>query len=65
MSRRQLRFRQSDIARAVKAVTGLGFQIAEVNIARDGAIRIIPLGAVAATGDDAELARFRERHGYE
>lgn len=64
MSRAPLRFTEADLRRAVKAVTGLGFQIAEVNIARDGAIRIVPLGAEPATGDDVELARFRARHGY-
>jgi hypothetical protein len=64
MSRRPLRFTQADISRAVKAVTGLGIKIAEVNIGRDGAIKIVPLDEKAQAGDDAELAAFRAKHGY-
>lgn len=64
MSRRPALFRQSDLARTIKTVIGLGLKVAEVKIGRDD-VRVVTEDAAILVGDDAELAKFRARHGYE
>ena len=64
MTRRPALFRQSDLARTINTVTGLGLKIAEVKIGPDGA-RVVIADAAILVGDDAELAKFRARHGYQ
>jgi len=61
MARAAAKFREADVKRAIKAALAAGLKLAEVNIANDGSIKIVPVDA--DTGD-TELANFRRRNGY-
>jgi predicted membrane GTPase involved in stress response len=61
-------FKQRDVTRVTKAVRAAGLGVARVEIAKDGAIVVVPgmpEGQVAAPSDDLdrELAEFKARHG--
>jgi hypothetical protein len=69
MSREPLRFKQSDVTKAVRAVVAAGIGVREVVVDANGAIRII-VGEPANTSSvvdnqddlDRELAEFERAH---
>lgn len=68
MSRGPLTFKQSDVTRAVKAVTATGMTVARVEIGRDGKIIVVIGNALEQTADlrgelDRELEELEARHG--
>lgn len=68
MPRAPCLFRESDMRRAIKAAVASGLEIARVEIAKDGAIVVVPGRPdrhVAASSDDLdrELAEFENQHG--
>jgi hypothetical protein len=65
MARAPSTFRQQDVTRAIKATKAAGVDIAKIEIAKDGTIRIITVEARPAAQDDLdrELAEFEARHG--
>jgi hypothetical protein len=57
------RFRESDVTRAVKAVTKAGVEVARVMIDTDGNIVVIAKAVDdASLSADDELARWRNEH---
>lgn len=66
MSGRPVRFRQADVARAVKAVTASGLSVARVEIDAAGKIVVVSAG-LDQQATDAPLSYFerrsREREG--
>lgn len=64
MSRRPALFRQSDLARTIRTITGLGLKVEGIKIEVDG-VRVVTADAAILVGDDAELAKFRAKHGYQ
>ena len=68
MPRAPCLFRESDVRRAIKAAVASGLEIARLEIAKDGAIVVVPGrpdGQVASSSDDLdrELAKFEAQHG--
>jgi hypothetical protein len=68
MPRAPCLFRESDMRRAIKAAVAAGLEIARVEIAKDGAIVVVPgkpEGQATASSDDldCELAQFEAQHG--
>jgi hypothetical protein len=66
--RRPCLFKERDVTRAAKAVLAAGLPIARLEIAKDGAIVVVPGrpdGQVASSSDglDRELAEFEAQHG--
>jgi hypothetical protein len=63
MSRGKLRFKQRDVARAIRAAVRSGVPSQRVEIDREGKIIVI-LGTPSAANElDQELAQFETRHG--
>lgn len=54
MTRRPSTFRQTDVARAVKAAQAAGLAIGSVEVAPDGTIRVI----IAESGDSTPISHF-------
>lgn len=66
--RRPCLFKERDVTRAAKAVLAAGLEIARLEIAKDGAIVVVPgkpEGQAAAPSDDLdrELEEFKDQHG--
>ena len=66
--RRPCLFKERDVTRATKAVLAAGLDVARIEIAKDGAIVVVPgkpEGQAAASSDDLdrELAQFEAQHG--
>jgi hypothetical protein len=61
MARAPCTFRQTDVTRAVKAVTAAGVNIARVEIDKSGKIVIVTGGAKAELSELAPLDAWRER----
>jgi hypothetical protein len=61
MARAPCTFRQTDVTRAVKAVTAAGVNIARVEIDKFGKIVIVTGGAKAELSELAPLDAWRER----
>ena len=57
---RQVRFRQADVARAVKAVTSAGLGVARVEIDREGKIVVVS-GEPEASRPAPKLSYFEQR----
>lgn len=52
MANRAANVKQSDLTRYLKAVRAAGVEVAQIKIARDGSVVIIPIGAGVDTGDN-------------
>ena len=52
MSRRPATFTQSDVSRALKGAESAGFEVGEVQIERDGTIRLLPKATDTAQADE-------------
>jgi copper chaperone CopZ len=65
MSRRPRIFRQRDVTRAIRAVSGAGIGVARVEIGLDGKIVVVTQQPAVIPQDDLdrELAEFEARHG--
>jgi hypothetical protein len=68
MSRGPLKFKETDLRRAVRAVSKEGLRVREVTVDREGTIRVIPCPPsdpvdVASESElDRELQSFKEAH---
>jgi hypothetical protein len=67
MARAPSTFRQQDVTRAIRATQAAGVDIARIEIAKDGTIRIITSEVQPAAQDDLdrELTEFQARHGQD
>ena len=61
MTRRPSTFRQTDVARAVKAAQSAGLAIGKVEVAPDGTIRVI-IADVTESAPDMQFDQWKARH---
>ena len=61
MTRRPSTFRQTDVARAVKAAQAAGLAIGKVEVAPDGTIRVI-IADVTESAPDMPFDQWKARH---
>ena len=65
MARGKCAFRQSDLTRAFKAARAAGIEVARYEIAKDGRIIVVPVGAesVCHSGDN-EIEKWLAKHAH-
>ena len=65
MARGKCAFRQSDLTRAFKAARAAGVVVARYEIAKDGRIIVVPVGAESVChGGDKEVEKWLAKHAH-
>jgi hypothetical protein len=65
MARGKCAFRQSDLTRAFKAARAAGVEVARYEIAKDGRIIVVPVGAESVSNSaDNEVEKWLAKHAH-